>query len=105
MIHKKILNYLIEFFKKTDPNKKYNDKMKKILSKLNDRALKLEVQLENENNEEKRKNIYIMLKVIYKQQAKGEKLMQERERSSHSSRKDKIVIKPALCPPIRLEIT
>ena len=100
MIFEKTLNYLKEFIKKADPDKKYNDKMEKILSRLKDKAQKLEVQLENEKIESKRKNINLMLKVIYKQQEKGEKIIQERERDSHSSRKHMLSIKPKLYPPI-----
>jgi len=102
MISEKILHHLKEAFKETDPNKKYNDNMNKILSKLQDKAAKLEVQLENENNKEKRKNINLMLKVIAKQQRRGEKLMRERARDSHSSGKHELIVKPELSPRILL---
>lgn len=102
MILEKTLNHLKEAFKETDPNKKYNDNMNKILSKLQDKAAKLEAQLENEKNEKNRKNINLMLKVISKQQARGEKLMQERARDSHSSVKHELIVRPELSPRILL---
>ena len=100
MILEKILNFLNDFFKKEEPNKKFNDSMKKILSKLNDKALMLEVQLKNEKDERKRKDIKLMLKVISKKKKKGEKLMQEREMYSCSSRRHKIINRPQLSPRI-----
>ena len=102
MIFEKTLKHLKEAFKETDPNKKYNDNMNKILSKLKDKTAKLEAQLENEKNEKNRKNINLMLKVISKQQKRGEKLMQERARDSHSSGKHRLIIKPELSPRILL---
>ena len=100
MIFEKILNFLTEFFIKSDPDKKFIDNMRKILSKLKHKAQKLEVQLENEKNKGKRRNINIMLKVIYKKQVKGKKILHEMEKSSHPSRKHTIIIKPNLSPPI-----
>lgn len=99
MIFEKILNYLKQFLEEADPDKAYIEKMSKILSKLKDKAQKLEAQLKNEKIERKRKDLNLMLKVIYKQQEKGKRLIQERERICHSPRKDKIVIKPMLSPP------
>ena len=100
MILEKTLDYLKGLFTEEYPNKKYNDSMKKLLSKLNDQKLKLEVQLENEINEEKRKDIELRLKIISKHKKKGVKLMQERETYSPSSRNHKVIIKPELSPPI-----
>ena len=100
MILKQILDHIKYFVTQTHSDKKYNEKMHKILQKLKDKAQKLEVELENEKNEKKCKNINQMLKVIYKQQQKGEKLIQEKERSSHSSRYVNHRIKPKLSPPI-----
>lgn len=102
MILEKTLKHLKEAFKETDPNKKYNDNMNKILSKLKDKAAKLEVQLENEKNEKNRKNINLMLKVIAKQQKRGEKLMQEKARDSRSSETRRLIVKPELSPRILL---
>jgi len=100
MILKQTLDYLKYFLIQADSDKKYIEKMNKILRKLKDKAQKLEVVLENEKNEKKHKNIDLMLKVIYKQQQKGEKLIKERERGSHSPRIQKQIIKPNLSPPI-----
>ena len=96
------LDHIKEFFKEKDPNEKYNDNMKRILSKLKEKSLTLEVQLENEKDEGKRKNISLMLKVISKQQKKGEKLIREREKHSHSFRKQNLIVKPELSPRILL---
>lgn len=104
MILKQTLDYLKYFVIQADSDKKYIEKMNKILRKLKDKAQKLEVVLENEKNEKKHKNIALMLKVIYKQQQKGEKLIKERERererASHSPRIQKKIIKPKLSPSI-----
>ncbi len=96
------LDHIKEFFKEKNPNKKFNDNMRKILSKLKDKTLKLEVQLENEKDEIKRKNISLMLKVISKQQKKGEKLIQEREKYSYSFKKQNLIAKPELSPRVLL---
>ena len=96
------LDHIKEFFKEKNPNEKYNNNMKRILSKLKDKSLKLEVQLENEKDETKCKNISLMLKVISKQQKKGEKLIQERGKYSYSFRKQNIIAKPELSPRILL---
>lgn len=92
--------YLKRSVTQTDSDKKYIEKMKLILSNLKNKEKNLKVELKNEDNEKKRKNISLMLKVIHKQQKKGEKLMQEREKSSHSPNKYKPIIKYQLSPPI-----
>lgn len=74
----KILNYLKELFKQEIPNKKFHDNMTKILSKLKNQELMLEVQLKNEKNEKKYKDINLQLKIISRHIKKGERLIQER---------------------------
>ncbi len=100
MIMKKILNFLKDFLKKEGPDKKYTDNMKKILKRLNDKAQLLEIQLETEEDEIKRNNIILMLKVISKKQKKGENLIKERELQFRSSGKNKIKSRPELSPRI-----
>ena len=74
----KILNYLKELFKQEIPNKKFHDNMTKILSKLENQKLMLEVQLKNEKNEKKYKDINLKLKIISQHIKKGKRLIQER---------------------------
>lgn len=102
MIFEKVLNHLKPLFLKADPNKKYNDNMKKILLKLKNKVAKLEAELKIEKNERKRKEINLMLKVIYKQQNKGQRLIQERESQSASSIKHNVISKPQFSPPIKI---
>lgn len=97
MILNKTLNYLKEFVT-NDPDNKVIDDMNIILSKLKSKAQVLEAQLENEKNMTKLKGIQLKLKVIYKQQEKGKRFIQERERDSHSPQRDKFIIKPKLSP-------
>ena len=100
MIFEKILNDLKVLFIKEDSNKKYIGEMNKVLAMLKDKESQLKVQLENEKNEKKRRNINLMLKVISKHQKKGEKLIQEKVRSSQSPEKHSIINKPELSPRI-----
>lgn len=98
MIFEKTQNYIKEFFKEEIPNKKFNDNMKKILSKLNAQELKLEEQLKNEKDEKKYKDISLKLKVISKQINKGNRLIQGR--CLRSSKRHNIMIKAELSPRI-----
>ncbi|MCU7801415.1 MAG: hypothetical protein KZQ70_15120 [gamma proteobacterium symbiont of Lucinoma myriamae] len=87
-----------EFFQEEIANKKYNDSMKKILSKLRAQELKLEEQLKNEKDENKYKELSLKLKVISKQISKGKRLIQGK--NLRSSKRHNIVIKPELSPRI-----
>lgn len=102
MVIENILNHLKALVTEKDPNEEYNANMKKILGKLTDKARKLEIQLENENDEAKRKHINLTLKVIDKQLKKGEKLIHERNVSSPSSKKRNTRVRPELSPRILL---
>jgi hypothetical protein len=70
---------------KKDPDKKFINDMNNVLSKLDDKAEILKIRLQKENDERKRKDILLLLKVNYKQHKKGEKLIQEKYMSSHST--------------------
>jgi len=74
----KILKQLKDLIKEHNHNKKHHDSIRNVLSKLKDKELKLETQLENEKSDKKRKEIKQTLKIIYAKQKKGEKLMQEK---------------------------
>ncbi|MCK5667364.1 MAG: hypothetical protein KAI17_27945 [Thiotrichaceae bacterium] len=100
MVIENILNHLKALVTEKDPNEEYNANMKKILAKLTDKAQKLEIQLENENDEAKRRHINLTLKVMYKQLKKGEKIIHERNVSARSSKKHKSRVRPELSPRI-----
>ena len=74
----KILNFLKELFKQEIPNKKYYDNMTEILSKLKKQEIMYEVQLKNEKNEKKCKDINLKLKIISQHIKKGKRLIQDR---------------------------
>ncbi len=100
MIFKKALYYLKKLFLKEEPNKKYIEKMKKILNVLEEKAINIEAQLDNEKDERKRKSLKLRLKVISKQKNKGERLIQDRGDYSYSPKINKVLIKPVLYPRI-----
>lgn len=75
---KKILNYLKNVFEEEIPNKRFHDNMVTILSKLEEKQLMLEVQLNDEKNEQNIKDINLRLKIISKQIKKGQRLLQKK---------------------------
>jgi hypothetical protein len=102
MTYDKVLNLLKVLFLEPDPNKQFNDNMEKLLLKLKDKATKLEAELITEKNEKKRKEINQMLKVIYKQNNKGQRLIQKRESQSVSSIKHEVISELKFSPPIKI---
>ncbi|MCW8931660.1 MAG: hypothetical protein OQL19_15690 [Gammaproteobacteria bacterium] len=97
---KKILNDIKAFFTKKDPDKKYIELMEKTLHKLREKAQKLEVQLKNEKNLALCKDINLTLMVIYKQQKKCIKLIDDRKNNSSLQKKHKVNTRTELSPPL-----
>jgi len=100
MILKNTLNYLIEKLIKSSPDKKFNDKLKKVLCQLKERLKNLKIELENEKNEEQCRHIHLQLKVIAKQIEKGERMIQKRDINAHSSQNHKLNTQAQLSPPV-----
>jgi len=74
----KILLKLKELVKEDSQNKKHFDAIRNLLHKLKDKEIKLKNQLKAAKDKKKIKEIKQNLKIIYAQQKKGEKLLQEK---------------------------
>jgi len=75
---RKILLQLKELIKQDNKIKKHTDAIRKLLYKLKDKEIKLKNQIKETKDNKKLKELRLNLKIIYAQQKKGEKILQEK---------------------------